>query len=158
VRIRPVRPEDAAPVQAFFDGLSREARYYRFMEEIDELSPTMVARFTQIDYDREMALLAIIAEGGIDKVIGSARYALAPDGESVEFARAVADEWQRYGIGRRLMGALIDCARGKGWRSMEGDVLASNAKMLRMMQALAFKILPHPEQSTLKHVVKRLRG
>jgi len=158
VRVRPVRPEDAALVQAFFDGLSREARYYRFMEEIEEMPLAMIARFTQIDYDREMALLAMIEDGEGERMIGSARYALAPDGETVEFALVVADAWQRHGIGRWLMGALIDCARGKGWRSMVGDVLANNPKMLRLMQALGFKILPHPEESALKHVVKSLRG
>ncbi|ATE61590.1 bifunctional acetate--CoA ligase family protein/GNAT family N-acetyltransferase [Thauera sinica] len=158
VRARPVRPEDAALVQAFFDRLSPETRYFRFMERIDELPPGMIARFTQIDYDREMALVATTRAGDAETMIGSTRYSLAPDGESVEFALVVADDWQRFGLGRRLMGALIDCARAKGYRNIVGDVLGHNPKMLRLMQGLGFEVQPHPEENTLKRVVKALHG
>jgi acetyltransferase len=159
VRTRPVRPEDANLVLAFFDGLSAETRYMRFMEEIQELSPAMVARFTQIDYDREMALIATTADDkGAEQMIGSARYSLAADGESVEFALVVSDDWQRHGLGRRLMGALIEVARSKGYRSIFGDVLGKNAKMLRLMHGLGFLVQPNPEDSALRRVVKALHG
>ncbi|MGD9871766.1 MAG: GNAT family N-acetyltransferase [Thauera sp.] len=159
VRTRPVRPEDAKLLLGFFDALSPETRYMRFMEELDELSPAMVARFTQIDYDREMALIATtIDDKGAEQMIGIARYALAADGESVEFALVVADDWQRHGLGRRLMGALIEVARGKGFRSIFGDVLGKNAKMLRLMHSLGFLVQPHPEENALRRVVKALHG
>lgn len=158
VLMRPVRSEDAALLEQFFDELSPEARYYRFMEHIDVLPPSMVARFTQIDYDREMALLATLTENGSEHLIGSARYSLAPDGESAEFALVIADAWQRYGLGRRLMTALITCARERGYRTMVGDVLGDNAKMFRLMRSLGFEIMPHPEESSLKRVVKKLVG
>ncbi|MBS0543128.1 MAG: GNAT family N-acetyltransferase, partial [Proteobacteria bacterium] len=138
VRVRPVRPEDATLVQAFFDKLSPETRYFRFMERLEELPPSLIDRFTQIDYDREMALLATTRADNVETMIGSARYSLAPDGESVEFALVVADDWQRFGLGRRLMGALIDCARSKGYRNIVGDVLGNNPKMLRLMHGLGF--------------------
>lgn len=158
VRVRPIRPEDADLVQTFFDSLSPETRYFRFMEEIDSLPPSLIARFTQIDYDREMALMATTRDDGIERLLGGARYALAPDGEAVEFALVVGDDWQRYGLGRRLMGALIDCARARGYRSMVGDVLGDNPKMLRLMQTLGFTIAPHPEESGLRRVSKTLHG
>lgn len=158
VRVRPVRPEDAGKMQAFFDRLSPESRYYRFMEAIEELTPGIVTRFTQIDYDREMALIALAGAGEDEAMVGSARYSLAPDGESVEFALVVADDWQRFGLGRRLMGALIDCARSKGYRSIVGDVLGNNPKMLRLMHSLGFSVQPHPEENTLRRVVKPLHG
>ncbi|MBN9694556.1 MAG: GNAT family N-acetyltransferase [Zoogloea sp.] len=158
VRVRPIRPEDADLVQTFFDSLSPETRYFRFMEEIDSLPPSLIARFTQIDYDREMALMATTRDDGIERLLGGARYALAPDGEAVEFALVVGDDWQRYGLGRRLMGALIDCARARGYRSMVGDVLGDNPKMLRLMQTLGFTIAPHPEESGLRRVSKSLHG
>ncbi len=159
VRTRPIRPEDAGLLLAFFNGLSAETRYMRFMEELDELSPAMVARFTQIDYDREMALIATTPDNvGAEQMIGSARYALAADGESVEFALVVADGWQRFGLGRRLMGALIEVARAKGYRSIFGDVLGNNPKMLRLMHGLGFLVQPHPEESALRRVVKALHG
>ena len=159
VRTRPVRPEDANLVLGFFDALSPETRYMRFMEELQELSPAMVARFTQIDYDREMALIATTADDkGAEHMIGIARYSLAADGESVEFALVVADDWQRHGLGRRLMGALIEVARAKGFRSIFGDVLGKNAKMLRLMHSLGFLVQPHPEENALRRVVKALHG
>jgi acetyltransferase len=95
VRMRPVRPEDAGLVQAFFDTLSAETRYFRFMEQLDTLPASLIARFTQIDYDREMALIATTSADGVEAMIGSARYTLVPDGESVEFALVVGDEWPR---------------------------------------------------------------
>ncbi|MBS0512051.1 MAG: GNAT family N-acetyltransferase [Proteobacteria bacterium] len=158
VRVRPVRPEDGALVQAFFDKLSPETRYFRFMEQLEELPPSLIDRFTQIDYDREMALLATTRTDGVETMIGSARYSLAPDGESVEFALVVSDDWQRFGLGRRLMGALIDCARSKGYRNIVGDVLGNNPKMLRLMHGLGFEVQPHPEENTLRRVVKALHG
>ncbi len=158
VRVRPVRPEDGGMLQQFFDTMSAETRYFRFMEAIDELPASLIARFTQIDYDREMALIATSTADGVERQVGSARYTLAPDGEAVEFALVVADDWQKCGLGRRLMGALIDCARNKGYTTMVGDVLGDNVKMHRLMQRLGFVIQPHPEESTLKRVVKALHG
>ena len=159
VHARPIRPEDAQLLLGFFDKLSSESRYMRFMEDIDELTPAMVARLTQIDYDREMALIATTSdEDGTEQMIGSARYAVAADGQSVEFALVVSDDWQRYGLGRRLMGALIEVARGRAYRAIYGDVLGKNTKMLRLMHSLGFLVQPHPEESALRRVTKDLHG
>lgn len=157
IRVRPVRPEDAALEQAFVNRMSDESRYYRFMDATRELPPSQIIRFTQVDYDREMALIAVVDTPEGERQIGSARYGQTPDGESVEFALAVDDQWQKCGLGRRLMEALIDCARDKFYRTMVGDVLADNQKMLRLMERLGFAILPHPEGSSQKRVVKPLR-
>jgi acetyltransferase len=157
VTIRPIRPEDADLEQEFVKSMSDESRYYRFMDTLRELTQTMLVRFTQIDYDREMALVATLPDAeGKDQQIGVARYVLNPDGESVEFALAVADAWQKCGVGRKLMTALIDCARMKGYRAVVGDVLATNSKMFRLMTSLGFTIHPHPEDTAVKRVVKPL--
>jgi acetyltransferase len=157
VMVRAVRPEDAALTLDFFNRLSPETRYFRFMERIQELPPTLVARFTQVDYDREMALIALVAEPEGMAQIGAARYSLTADGESVEFALVVDDRWQRSGLGRRLMDALMDCAREKSYRYIVGDVLSDNQKMLRLMSSLGFSILPHPDGADMKRVVKPLQ-
>jgi acetyltransferase len=156
VIVRPIRPEDADMLQTFVRGMSDESRYMRFMDTLRELSPAMLVRFTQIDYDREMALTALIEVDGHDRIIGVARYAANPDGTSVEFALAVADDWQKHGIGPKLMGALIDCAKAKGYQTIVGDVLAANEKMLKLMTNLGFTIHPHHEDNAVKRVVKVL--
>jgi len=164
VTIRPIRPEDADMEQEFVKNMSDESRYYRFMDTMRELTQTMLVRFTQIDYDREMALVATIADKGADakegrdKQIGVARYVVNPDGESVEFALAVGDDWQKCGVGRKLMTALIECARMKGYRAVVGDVLSTNAKMFRLMTSLGFTIHPHPDDTAVKRVVRPLTG
>lgn len=157
VTVRPIRPEDAGLTLDFFNRLSPESRYFRFMENLRELPPSLVNRFTQVDYDREMALIALVRADGAEQQVGSVRYTLTADGESVEFALVVGDGWQRSGLGRRLMGALIDCAREKSYRSMVGDVLADNQKMLRLMTSLGFSILPHPDSQEIKRVVRSLQ-
>lgn len=156
VTVRPIRPEDAALTLDFFKRLSPESRYFRFMENLRELPPSLVNHFTQVDYDREMALIALVAKDGVEQQVGSVRYTLTADGESVEFALVVDDRWQRSGLGRRLMGALIDCAREKSYRTMVGDVLADNQKMLRLMSSLGFAVLPHPDSQEIKRVVRQL--
>ncbi len=159
VTIRPIRPEDADMEQDFVKNMSDESRYYRFMDTLRELTQTMLVRFTQIDYDREMALVATMTdENGKENQIGVSRYVVNPDGESVEFALAVGDDWQKCGVGRKLMTALIDCARSKGYRAVIGDVLSTNTKMFRLMTSLGFTIHPHPDDTAVKRVVKPLTG
>jgi acetyltransferase len=157
VTIRPIRPEDAEREQQFVIGLSDESKYYRFMDTIRELTQTMLVRFTQIDYDREMALVATLPDAdGKEVQIAVARYVTNPDGESVEFALAVADDWQKHGVGRKLMSALIACARAKGYRTVVGDVLSMNTKMFNLMTKLGFTIHPHPDDPAVKRVIKPL--
>lgn len=158
VTIRPIRPEDAEMEQEFVKGLSDESKYYRFMDTMQELTRSMLVRFTQIDYDREMALVAVLPDAnGNETQIGVARYASNPDGETVEFALAVTDSWQKHGIGRKLMTALIDTARVKGFRAVVGDVLSTNTKMFRLLSSLGFAIHPHHEDPGVKRVVCPLR-
>ncbi len=137
--IRPIRPEDAESEKAFIRDLSPEAKQFRFMHALDELPPELLAQFTQIDYDREMALIAFTEEG--DKAVqqGVARYVINPDATSCEFAIVVSDKRQNQGIGTRLMKALIDTARDHGLSTMEGAVLANNRAMLQLMDELGFR-------------------
>jgi len=139
VLVRPIRPEDATTERSFVDNLSADSKYFRFMNHMDKISPLLLARFTQIDYDREMALVAMLDEHTPEtKMIGVARYISNPDKRSCEFALTVADEWQKRGLGRKLMERLITIASDRGLRVMEGDVLAQNSKMLRLCSALGF--------------------
>jgi acetyltransferase len=154
--IRPIRPEDAVIERAFVHALSSRSKYLRFMTTLNELSPEMLSRFTQIDYDREMALIAVTESSGAETELGVARYAANPDGESCEFGLVVADVWQRRGIGRRLMVELMACARRRGLRSMEGEVLRENAPVLALLRSLGFTVQALAGDPEIKAVVKDL--
>jgi acetyltransferase len=154
--IRPIRPEDAVDEQCFVRCLSSQSRYFRFMQSQNELTPQMLTRFTQIDYDREMAFVATVERANERRQIGVSRYASNSDGTSCEFALVVADEWHGRGIGTRLMEALIAVARSRGLRSMRGEVLAKNAGMLHLVSKLGFSLSPAPNDSTLRNADKRL--
>jgi acetyltransferase len=156
VTIRPMRPEDAAIEQEFVRNLSEEAKYFRFMYAVRELSEAMLARFTQLDYDRELALIAVTEEKDREVEIGVCRYAINPDGESCEFALVVSDQWQHKAIGHRLMGSLIDAARSKGLKTMEGEVLASNHDMLKLVATLGFTVVASQEDLSIMNITKVL--
>lgn len=135
--------------QDFVRGLSAETRYFRFMDSLAELSPRMLERFTNIDYDREVALIALVGSGSAETEVGVARYVKEPDGRTCEFAIVIADDWQTRGVGRQLMARLIDTARDRGLGEMFGLVLASNARMLRFCDRLGFTREHFPEDPRL---------
>jgi acetyltransferase len=153
VDVRPIRPEDARIEQEFVARLSDRSRYLRFMYSLKELTPQMLSRFTQIDYDREMALVAVVARaddhgkaGAEDgrpsrvdeRLVGVARYVTQPDGRGCEFAVAVADEWQGRGIATRLLEDLIALARERGFERMDGVALRENKNMLVLAKEMGF--------------------
>jgi acetyltransferase len=154
--IRPIRPEDAEIEQAFVRGLSAESRYFRFMQTMQELSPTMLVRLTQIDYDREMALIATVEREGEEVELGVARYAINPDGRTCEFAIVIADAWRRKGIGSRLMTQLMEAAKARGIKTMEGEILSNNTNMVSLVRHLGFTIHTSPEDPGLKIVHRTL--
>jgi acetyltransferase len=154
--IRPIRPEDAQLEQTFVRGLSEQTKYFRFMQAIKELTPEMLVRFTQIDYDREMALVGVVEQDDGEVEVGVARYMSRPGGETCEFAIVVADEWRNRGIGARLMRSLMQNARQRGFRVMEGEVLTANTRMLVLMQSLGFRLETDRQDPGIKRVQKTL--
>jgi acetyltransferase len=154
--IRPIRPEDAELEQAFVHNLSEESRYFRFMNSVQELSESMLVRFTQIDYSREMALIAVTIEHDQEIELGVTRYAINPDGETCEFALVIADSMRGKGLGHKLMVALMDAARAKGLQAIEGEVLNNNTGMLRLMKRLGFNIEASVDDESIKRVRKVL--
>jgi len=162
ITIRPIRPEDAEIEQSFVRRLSPQSKYFRFMQSVQELTPTMLVRFTQIDYDREMALIAVLGNAADNEhsqdetEIGVARYTINPDGQSCEFALVVADEWHRRGIGSRLMTSLMEVARARGLRTMEGEVLANNTEMLALVTRLGFNVHTSADDPSVRRVQRPL--
>jgi len=157
VQIRPIRPEDAQMERDFVDGLSEQTRYFRFFYQLNRLTPSMLARFTQIDYDRELALVAVVDDIGATEgraFAGVARYVENPDRVSAEYAIVVHDDWQKQGVGRALMERLIVAAKRKGLARLEGAVLSENARMLAFARSLGFTSTPDPEDP--EQVITRL--
>ena len=141
--MRPIRPEDAEMERRFIAGLSEQTKFFRFFYRLHELTPAMLGRFTQVDYDRELALLALAPEPGApggQQILGIARYIGNLDQESAEFAVVVADAWQGRGVASLLMKALIDCAKKRGLLRLVGTVLRANHNMVRFCQGLGFEI------------------
>jgi acetyltransferase len=137
--IRPIRPEDARMEQEFVHRLSEESRFLRFMFGLHDLTPAMLSKFTQIDYDREMALIVVRHEpDGAEQQIGVARYITLPDAETCEFAIVVSDEWQGRGVARPLFLRLITAARERGIRLMTGVTLRENTRMIDLSRSLGF--------------------
>jgi len=150
--IRPIRPEDAIIERDFVNGLSERSRFFRFMYALSEITPEALSRFTQIDYDREMALIAVIRENGRERQIGVARYYTLPDHATCEFAIVVGDDWQARGVARRLMGALVESARAGRHTRMIGTVLTENRRMLKFVRSLGFRIETNPDDPQLMEV------
>ena len=153
VRVRSIRPADASMDRAFFAGLSEQSRYMRFMQHLAELTPRLVQQFTNIDDTREMALVALDDASGDEAIVGIARYVAETEqeGGSAEFAIVIADSWQRNGLGRALMELLIDGARGRGLRKLTGNVLAVNASMRALAEAVGFAM--HADPDDARHVI-----
>ncbi len=156
VVIRPIRPEDAAMETEFITQLSDESRYMRFLSLVRHVTPEMVARFTQIDYDREMALIVVARAQEGEDIVAVARYVRDPNPASAEFAIVVADRWKRRGLARLLMARLEECAKSAGVRRLRGVILAQNDPMLDLMEAIDYDVYPVPGDRTVVSAVKEL--
>ena len=148
--IRPIKPEDAPLLLEFFDGLSRESIYYRFFSPLKTLPKKMLARFTQLDYDRDMALVAMEQSQPEEKILGVARLMSKAGGIEPEFAVVVGDPWQGKGVGAALMEHLLEIAKERGIESIWGFVLAENTHMLALARELGFDISKVPNEAQYK--------
>jgi acetyltransferase len=145
--VRPIRPSDAQMMIDHFNSLSKRSVYMRFFSPLKQLSRQMLVRLTQIDYDREIALVALMGEGRDEKIIGVSRIIGYFDGSQAEFALAISDEWQGQGIGAALLTQCLAAARNQGMKQIMGFVLAENTQMLKLGKKLGFKIKRIPESS-----------
>jgi RimJ/RimL family protein N-acetyltransferase len=145
--IRPIRPEDSGMEQEFVRHLSDDSRYFRFMGSVRELPPKKLRFFTEIDYQRHMAFVATILREGQEVEIGVARYVATETPGSCEFAVTVDDAWHGTGVAGLLMISLMDAARERGFKTMEGIVLAENHKMLKFARQLGFRSYRKPGEA-----------
>ena len=138
--IRPIRPEDEELHHELFSSLSRQTNYFRFFSFRRHLTHEQAARFTQIDYDREMAIIALLEENNRVRSIGVNRLSYEPRRDQHEFAIVVADEFQGSGVGAILMKRLLEIARDRRIKHIFGVVLAENQKMIDFCRAFGFVV------------------
>jgi len=139
LHLRPIRPEDFAQQKRFLSRCSPEDLHSRFLSTFRELPDAEIARLTQIDYDREMALIAEEADGeGAVETLGVARVSADPDNIEAEFAILVRSDFKRHGLGSLLLGRLIDYCRDRGISRITSSVLSGNAGMLGPGASLGF--------------------
>lgn len=138
MQIRPIRPEDERALKDMVARMDPEDRRMRFFAATKELSHSLAARLTQIDYAREMALVAQLEKS--TDILGVAHFSADPDNEHAEFAIAVRTDWKGRGVGFAVMQQLIAVAKQRGIRIIDGSVMRENSEMLRFCRDLGFTI------------------
>jgi len=136
--LRPIRPEDEPNHHVFISKLTPEDIRFRFFGLVHELPHSEMARLTQIDYDREMAFIAETAVQNGKETVGVVRTVTDPDNDKAEFAIVVRSDIKGTGLGKRLLVKMIDYCRSRGTRSIAGQVLKDNPRMLAFVQHLGF--------------------
>jgi acetyltransferase len=152
LRMRPLRPEDEPLLHDLAAHMSHEDLRLRFFTPLPGLSHTVAARLSQLDYDRELALL--VERDGM--ALGVVHFFADPDKLRAEYAIAVRSDWKGRGVGYLLMTRLIDVARQRGIGELVGEVLRENEPMLQMCHELDFTIVPDPSDPSIVLVRKRL--
>jgi len=139
--LRPIRPEDRAKHEAFLARNTPADMHARFFRMVRELPASEMARFTQIDYEREMAFIAVgEGEDGGDETLGVARAHADPDNTEAEFAIIVRSDLKGLGLGAALFTKLIDYCRSRGTQRMIGEAFSDNTRMLSLARECGFRI------------------
>ena len=151
ITIRPIGAADLALEQEFVNGLSAPTGYQRLMSarrpSLEELR-----RFTDIDYEREMALIATTPFQGRERQIGVARYVKDSSTGDAEFAIVLSDDWQARGLGTRLLASLLVAAKNHGVRRLVATTLSENDRMLALGRKLGFKVATDPGSAMIANL------
>jgi acetyltransferase len=157
--IRPVRPEDEPAMIRMFERMTMEDIRLRFFAPIKRMSHQMAAKMTQIDYDREMALVAMApGPDGTEEMYGVVRIAADPDNEKAEYAVMVRSDMKGKGLGYVLMSEIISYARERSLAEVYGEVLRENTTMLQMCKGLGFTRRENMDEPGVVEVAIKLRN
>ena len=137
---RPILPEDEPQLQQFISQVTKEDLYYRYFSEINEFTHEDLANMTQIDYDREMAFVAVRRHDSTEEILGVTRAISDPDNIDAEFAVLVRSDLKGLGLGRRLMEKLIAYTRDHGLRRLNGITMPNNRGMVALARKLGFEV------------------
>ncbi len=156
--IRPIRPSDADLLTDLFYSLSPRSIYMRFFSPIKQLSREMLVRLTQIDYDREIALVALMGREGDRKMAGVCRIIAYGDRTRAEFALAIREDLQGKGVGALLLTHCLKAAWEKGMTYVMGLVLPENTQMLKLGKKMGFTIQRSPDGPDYELIIEKKRG
>lgn len=148
--IRPIKPEDAPLFVELFNVLTPTSIYYRFFSVVKTLSPEILARFTQIDYDREISFVGLDDHEDKERMLGVAHIVGEPDGKRGEFSVLIGDPWQGKGIGAKLLLQCLRIAQERGMEIVWGTVLAENINMVALGKKLGFTVQAGDDHSEYK--------
>ena len=154
--LRPVLPQDHAPLGELVRRLSPATRRARFHASIATLSDAALQAMTRVDYRHHLGIVVTTREDDREVIVGDARYEIDADGHGAEFAIVVDDLWRRSGIGLHAMDALCTAAASAGLRWLHGTVLAGNAPMFALMRRCGFCCTPNGDDEAIVHVERRL--
>jgi acetyltransferase len=148
--VRPIRPEDEHLYARFFAGVTDRDLRLRFFSPVKTSSHTFIARFTQIDYARAMAFVALKVSTG--EMLGVVRLHADATYVSGEYAILVRSDLKGHGLGWLLMQTIIEYARAEGLKTIEGQVLSENSTMMAMCRELGFSVVPDPDDASMRVV------
>ena len=148
VVIRPIKPEDESMEEELFSRISKQTEYFRFFGYVGEVTHEMLTRYTQIDYDREIALVAELEEEDQNVIAGVVRIVADANNETAEFAILVGDPWQGQGLGNQFMDLIMNIAEQRGIKKVYATVLNANVVMLHMFRKRGFAIKRFDEDSS----------
>ena len=146
ILLRPIKPEDEGMMLDLFNAFSERTILFRFFQVLKSMPHKQIVRYTQIDYDREMAIVAVESERNKARILGVGRLNYYPNLETSEFSVVVGDPWQRKGLGTKLLKLCIEIARERNVSQLWGDIMAENEGMIRLCKRLGFKINWHHEE------------
>ena len=152
VVLRPIKPEDEPLWLEMFQSFSEESIRYRFFQIIKDTPHEVRVRYCNIDYDREIAIVAELSEEGRRKILGVVRLIVEPDGRSGEIAFIVADPWQGLGLGTRMIEYVIEICKDKGLETIYGIMLPDNRRAIRVMKDMGFTI-EYRDDDTVKGIL-----
>jgi acetyltransferase len=157
VTIRPIRPTDLDLEAAFVNGLSKETGYRRLMS-FRTPTPGELKQWTEIDPQRERALIAVTIVDGVERQVGVARFVHDAQSGDAEFAIVLSDAWQGRGLGAELLRCLIAVAREHGVRRLVGITLATNAGMIALARKLGFATAEDAGDASVENLTLDLSG
>ncbi len=138
--LRPIKPEDEEMEKEMFSNFSERTQKFRFFSVIKDISHDQLVRYTQTDYDREIAIIAELEENGKKVMAGVGRLIADQYNEAAEFAVVVADPWHNQGLGNKFLDYLMDIAKERGIHKVYANILLENYIMLHMFRKRGFKM------------------